>query len=321
MIIVTGALGFIGSCMVSKLNESGHRDNLLVVDNFYNHKKEVNLNGKRIREWVHRDIFIDLFQKMGDSIDAVYHLGARTDTTEQDSTIFDQLNIDYSKSIWKICTEFEIPLVYASSAATYGNGENGYDDKKKIDGLQPMNPYGQSKQDFDVWAMKQKKTPPKWVGLKFFNVYGPNEYHKGRMASVIFHAYNQIKKTGKLKLFKSHRKDFKDGQQSRDFVYVKDVVQACEWVMNNELKNGLYNIGTGTARPFEELGKATFKAMGKKINIEYIDTPEDIRDTYQYFTEAKMDKLTKAGYPDSWMNLQEGATDYVKEYLMKGNYY
>jgi len=320
MIVVTGASGFIGSCLVRGLNDLGIRD-IMVVDDFYKHHKEINLDKKRVREWVHRSIFLPLFEKMAGNIEFVYHLGARTDTTEQNSTIFDELNVAYSQAIWKICTEHQIPLVYASSAATYGNGEFGYDDSKSIKKLKPLNPYGQSKQDFDLWAEKQKDTPPKWVGLKFFNVYGPNEYHKGRMASVIFHAYHQIRKTGKLKLFRSHRDDFEDGQQSRDFVYVKDLVKACLFFKDQDVPSGLYNIGTGKARPFLDLGKATFAAMGIDPVIEFIDTPEDIRGTYQYFTEAKMKKLMDAGYKEKWMSLEEGTDDYVKGYLIGGRKY
>ncbi len=321
MIVVTGASGFIGSCLVRGLNDLGHKD-IMVVDDFYNHHKEINIEKKLIREWVHRQIFLELFEKMGGSgIEFVFHLGARTDTTEQDSSIFEELNVEYSKRIWKICTEHQIPMVYASSAATYGDGAQGYDDTKAIKKLKPLNPYGQSKQDFDLWVENQKETPPLWAGLKFFNVYGPNEYHKKRMASVIFHAYHQIKKTGKLNLFRSHKKEYEDGQQSRDFVYVKDVVKACLFFLDNKATSGLYNIGTGKARPFLDLGKATFAAMGIEPEIEFIDTPEDIRDNYQYFTEAKMGKLKKAGYTEKWMSLEEGVEDYVKEYLVGRKYF
>ena len=320
MIIVTGASGFIGSCLVRGLNDLGIRD-IMVVDDFYKHHKEINLDKKRVREWVHRSIFLELFEKMAGNIEFVYHLGARTDTVEQNASIFDELNVAYSKAIWNICTEHQIPLVYASSAATYGNGDFGYDDKKSIKKLKPLNPYGQSKQDFDLWVEKQKETPPKWAGLKFFNVYGPNEYHKGRMASVIFHAYKQIRKTGKLKLFRSHKEGVKDGHQSRDFVYVKDLVKACLFFRDHDAPSGLYNIGTGKARTFLDLGKATFAAMGVEPDIEFIDTPEDIRGNYQYFTEAKMKKLSAAGYEESWTSLEDGAREYVEAYLIGGRKY
>jgi len=231
------------------------------------------------------------------------------------------LNVDYSKKMWNLCADNNIPLVYASSAATYGMGEQGYDDNHEvIEKLVPLNPYGDSKNDFDKWALKQEKTPPFWAGLKFFNIYGPNEFHKSRMASVIFHSFNQITKTGAMKLFASHNPDYKDGEQLRDFVYVKDVVSVCLFLMDQKAENGLYNLGTGMARTFVDLTKATFKAMGKEADISFIPTPEDIRDKYQYFTEAKMDKLKRNGYTKEFYTLEEGVTDYVQNYLMKEEY-
>lgn len=319
MIVITGAAGFIGSCLIRHLNDLGHND-LLLVDEFKSIPKIPNLNAKEFSERIDRTRFLERIDEYKDRIAFVFHIGARTDTTEMDQSIFQNLNIDYSKSIWNFCTKNNIPLVYASSAATYGGGEHGYDDNHEIEKLRPLNPYGQSKQDFDVWALTQEAQPPKWAGLKFFNVYGPNEFHKGRMASVIFHAYNQIKATGKLKLFRSHRDDYADGQQSRDFVYVKDLVKACTFFMDETAPNGLYNIGTGKARPFYDLGVATFQAMGEKVNIEFIDTPADIRDTYQYFTEANVQKITQAGFGLAWTGLEEGVKDYVQEHLMKGKY-
>jgi len=323
MIVIPGAAGFIGSCLVKKLNDLGHLREILVVDDFYKDYKESNLSGKFVLDWIHRDIFLDWFQKYPKRVKFVFHLGARTDTTEQNWDIFQTLNLNYSKRIWDICAENKIPLVYASSAATYGLGEFGYKDDHDIIGkLKPLNPYGKSKNDFDIWALKQKKQPPHWAGLKFFNVYGPNEYHKKRMASVIFHTARQIKATGEMKLFRSHRPDFKDGEQNRDFIYVKDVVDVCHFFYEKWQKegkelpqNGLYNLGTGKARSFLDLATATFKAFGKKPNIQFIDTPEDIRDTYQYFTEADMSKLRQAGYEKSFFSLEEGIQDYVKHYL------
>jgi ADP-L-glycero-D-manno-heptose 6-epimerase len=321
MIVITGALGFIGSCLVRKLNNEGHINDILVVDDFYKDKKARNLEHKDmkfIREYIHRDIFLKWFEKGHNLVEFVFHMGARTDTTEKDMSIFDKLNLNYSKKIWEICSANNIPLVYASSAATYGLGEQGYEDKHQIvDKLKPLNPYGVSKNEFDKWALAQKTQPPYWAGLKFFNVYGPNEYHKGRMASVIFHTARQIKKTGKMKLFRSHHPDFKDGEQKRDFIYVKDVVDICFWLYKNRPENGLYNVGTGKARTFHDLAANTFKAMGLDPNIEFIDTPEDIRDTYQYFTEADMGKLKKAGYDKAFYSLEEGIEDYVKNYLLE----
>ncbi len=321
MIVVTGAAGFIASVLVGALNDEGETD-LILVDKFEREDKMKNLANKQFTELIDRDVFIDWFNVNAKEVEFVFHIGARTDTTEFDKSIFDKLNLNYTKSIWKICAQNDIPLVYASSAATYGGGELGYDDNHEIvEQLKPLNPYGESKNDFDKWALKQEKTPPNWYGLKFFNVYGPNEYHKDRMASVIFHSYNQIKKTGGMKLFRSHRPDFKDGEQLRDFVYVKDVVEVMLFFFEYEAESGLYNLGTGKARSFLDLAKATFKAMGVKENISFIDTPEDIRDKYQYFTEANMQKLLNQGYAVPFYDLESGVEDYVQEFLMKGDYY
>ncbi len=318
MIVVTGALGFIGSCLVKKLNDEGNTRNLMVVDDFYKQYKEPNLQNKFIREWIHRDIFLEIVKKMPSKIDFVFHLGARTDTAEQNKAIFDKLNLNYSKAIWNFCTENQIPMIYASSAATYGGGEHGYKDEHKIvSKLKPLNPYGESKNDFDKWVLKQKKTPPFWAGIKFFNVYGPNEYHKGRMASVVFHTVSQIKATGKMKLFRSHKEEIKDGEQMRDFVYIKDVVDVLYFLYKQQKNSGLYNLGTGKARSFLDLAKLTFKAMDLKPDISFIDTPVDIRENYQYFTEADMSKLKKAGYNKPFYSLEKGIEDYVKNYLLK----
>ena len=261
-------------------------------------------------------------------IDFVFHLGARTDTTEFDYSILEKLNVDYSQQIWNYCSEKNIPLVYASSAATYGDGELGYKDDHDLPfKLNPLNPYGRSKNEFDKWALKEKKQPPNWYGLKFFNVYGPNEYHKERMASVIFHSFNQIRSTGMVKLFRSHKPEYNDGEQLRDFVYVKDVVGICFWLMSrvNETAgippSGLYNLGTGKARTFKDLVAAIFKNLGKEPVIEFIDTPMDIRDKYQYFTEADMSKIRKAGYKEEFYSLEKGIETYVKNFLNGHKYY
>lgn len=317
MIVVTGAAGFIGSCLVRKLNNEGHL-NLIVVDDFSRDDKNRNLLKKSYIASVWRDEFPDWLERMHASVGVVFHLGARTDTTEKDVAIFDKLNLNYSKRVWEICTKYQIPLIYASSAATYGLGELGYNDNHDIvNKLKPLNPYGQSKNDFDAWILQQTSSPPIWYGLKFFNVYGPNEYHKGRMASVIFHTARQIKATGGMKLFKSHRPDYEDGEQSRDFIYVKDVVNVCHWLWQNRPANGLYNLGTGKARTFLDLATNTFRAMNLEPNISFVDTPEDIRDTYQYFTEANMSKLRAAGYDMPFHSLEAGIEDYVKSYLVK----
>lgn len=318
MIVITGALGFIGSSLVTYLNEKGHNTDVLVVDDFYKDYKEVNLNKKFIREWVHRDIFLETFSEIASQISFVFHLGARTDTTSKDKAIFDKLNVEYSKSLWNICAKHNIPLVYASSAATYGDGSNGYSDNhKNIKKLQPLNAYAKSKHQFDLWALKQKTAPPFWAGLKFFNAYGPNEYHKKRMASVVFHTAKQIKETGEMKLFRSHKRGIKNGEQARDFVYVKDIVKVLYFFFKNTKKpSGIYNVGTGKARTFNALAKHTFKSMGLKPSISYIDTPKDIRKNYQYFTEADISKLKKAGYKSKFSTLEAGIEDYVKKYLV-----
>ena len=321
MIIVTGAAGFIASCLISKLNQGGFKD-IVLVDDFSNPKKNKNFEGKTYSQKVDREKFIPWLRENEHLVQFIFHIGARTDTTEFDKAIFDKLNLNYTKAIWEICVEFGIPLVYASSAATYGLGELGYEDNHEIvQQLKPLNPYGKSKNDFDKWALTQEKQPYFWVGLKFFNVYGPNEYHKGRMASVIFHAFNQIKETGAMKLFQSHNPNYKDGEQLRDFVYVKDVVEVCFFLLNHRKNSGLYNLGTGKARTFLDLVNNTFKALDKKPNISFIPTPVDIRDKYQYFTKANMNKLKAIGYDKPFTTLEEGVADYVKNYLVDNNYY
>ena len=336
-ILLTGAAGFIGSYLLGYLNKQGYK-NIIIVDDFNEEDKWFNFDSKQFLAKIEREYLFDWLVKENPAIHFVFHLGARTDTTEFDYSILEKLNVEYSKKIWNYCTEKNTPLVYASSAATYGSGEFGYKDEHDIvEKLEPLNPYGISKNEFDKWALKQSSHPPFWAGLKFFNVYGPNEYHKERMASVIFHAFNQIRTTGKVKLFKSHKPEFKDGQQLRDFIYVADVAAVCYWLMNEigsqkseigdqtsdlrHLTSGIYNLGTGKARTFEDLAKATFAGMGKTSVIEYIDMPEDIRDKYQYFTEADMTKLQHAGYKESFYSLEDGIGDYVKNFLLKKEYY
>ena len=321
MIVVTGAAGFIGSCLVSHLNKAGYT-NIVAVDDFSKNEKDENLNGKTLVAKVGRDDFMSWLGEYGEEVEFIYHIGARTDTTEFDTKIFDKLNLNYSKDIWNLAVKYNIPLVYASSAATYGLGEHGYkDDHSIVDKLKPLNPYGDSKNNFDKWILTQVTEPPFWAGLKFFNVYGPNEYHKGRMASVIFHAFNQINKTDRMKLFRSHNENYKDGEQLRDFIYVKDVVNVCLFLMEQEQSSGIYNLGSGKARTFLDLTKNTFSAMGKEAMIGFVDTPLDIRDKYQYFTEADMQKLYAAGYKTPFHTLEEGVTDYVSNYLIEGRFY
>ncbi len=320
-IVITGAAGFIGSCMVSFLNQQGF-ENLILVDEFDDKQKELNLLHKKYLARVEREDFFNWAQKEKPDVDFVFHLGARTDTTEFDYSVHQHLNVEYSQKIWNYCTINNIPLVYASSAATYGEGELGYhDDHDIIEQLHPLNPYGVSKNEFDKWMLHQEDHPPFWAGLKFFNVYGPNEYHKGRMASVIFHSFNQIKENGKVKLFKSHKAGYEDGEQLRDFIYVKDVIEVCHWLMQNQPASAIYNLGTGQARSFNDLVRSTFAGLDLQPNIEFIDMPEDIRDKYQYFTEASMDKLKAAGYTKEFYSLEKGVDDYVRNYLSKNTFY
>ncbi|PIP54934.1 MAG: ADP-glyceromanno-heptose 6-epimerase [Bacteroidetes bacterium CG23_combo_of_CG06-09_8_20_14_all_32_9] len=315
MIVVTGAAGFIGSVLVSRLNKENFKD-IILVDDFTKIDKAANLEGKIYTAKIHRKDFFSWLNNNHKFVQLIFHIGARTDTTEFNRSIFDELNFRYSQNVWKACVKYGLPLIYASSAATYGNGEFGYnDDEILIPKLKPLNPYGESKNNFDLWALKQISKPYFWTGLKFFNVFGPNEYHKERMASVVFHAYNQIKATGKMKLFRSHKESFADGEQKRDFIYVKDVIDVLFFLMYQRKNSGIYNLGTGKARTFIDLVNATFKAMKLTPVIKFIDTPIDIRDKYQYFTEAKMDKLRTIGYITPFTSLEDAINDYVNNFL------
>ena len=321
MIVVTGAVGFIGSCLVEKLNLLNLK-NIVVVDDFSNHDKNKNLAGKFYSQAIDRSNFILWLENNYDTVSIVYHLGARTDTTEFDYEILEKLNENFSKSVWTLCAKHDIPMIYASSAATYGLGEFSYDDNHAlVNKLNPLNPYGKSKNNFDKWVLSQQEGPSFWVGFKFFNVYGPNEYHKKRMASVILHAYKQIKDTGQMNLFKSHNPNYKDGEQLRDFVYVKDVIEILSKLVKIKISNGIYNLGTGVARSFNDLVNITFSSLGLTANINFIDTPKDIRDKYQYFTQANMKKLNLAGIKHDFMPLEEGVSDYVKNYLLRNRYF
>lgn len=312
MIVVTGAAGFIASNMVEKLNQNNF-NNIVLVDKFDNPAKEINLVGLRFTQKVDRNDFFEWLDQNFEDVEFIFHLGARTDTTEFDRKLLWELNTDYTKEVWKKCVAYQIPLIYASSAATYGLGELGYkDDEALIPQLKPLNPYGDSKNEFDKWALQQDSKPFFWVGLKFFNVYGPRESHKGRMASVVWHAYNQIKETGGMKLFRSHNPEYKDGEQMRDFVYVEDVCDVMYWLMHHRKDSGIYNMGSGKARTFLDLVKAVFAAMGKEENISFIDTPADIRDKYQYFTEADMGRISRIGYGKRFTQLENSIANYLR---------
>lgn len=318
-IVITGAAGFIGSCMVSFLNHKGLTD-LILVDDFSNPTKMKNLEGKEYSKLIDRNEFLIPYHFQ--NVEFVFHIGARTDTTEFDVEVFNELNLNYSKEIWNYCVEFQIPLIYASSAATYGDGSQGFDDDEfAMASLQPLNPYGDSKLHFDQWVHAQDEKPPFWCGLKFFNVFGPNEYHKGRMASVVLHAFHQIKENGSLKLFQSHHEDYKDGEQKRDFIYVKDLLELMWFWYESRSNSGIYNAGTGKAETFLSLAHAIFNALDQKAHIEFIPTPLDIRDKYQYFTEANMQKSYEAGFTGTFTSLEEAVSDYVRNYLQSSIYY
>lgn len=322
MIIITGAAGFIGSYLTGKLNRAGVTD-LHLVDDFSAVGKAPNYLDKQYRMKTDRSLFPGWLEKHHREVSFIYHIGARTDTTEFNMTVFDTLNLNYSKQLWELCSRFGIPMIYASSAATYGAGELGYSDTDPDLSyrLTPLNPYGVSKNEFDKWALAQTTTPPAWYGFKFFNVYGPNEYHKGRMASVILHSHRQIRESGMMKLFRSHRSDYRDGGQLRDFIYVKDVAEVMMWFMENRPDSGIYNLGTGRARTFLDLGNGVFRALHREPVIEFIDTPVDIRDKYQYFTEADMQKLRNRGYTKEFTSLETGVEDYISNYLEPGLFF
>lgn len=312
-VIVTGGAGFIGSCIIRELNDFGVED-IVVVDNIASTDKWKNLVNKKYIRYYNKNNFLNELYNFKD-FDYIIHMGACSATTEKDFDYLNINNVEYTKTLWNFCVENKIRFIYASSAATYGDGRFGFDDKNEITDLIPLNGYGYSKQLFDIWAKKQTKKPLQWVGFKFFNVYGPNEYFKGSMASVIMHGYNSIKKSNHIKLFKSYKEGYGNGEQKRDFIYVKDICKVIKFMIENKEVSGLFNLGTGEARSFYDLAKATFDALSLNENIEFIDMPENIKEKYQYFTQAEMDKLRKVGYNDKFYSLEEGIKDYVQNYL------
>ena len=316
-IIVTGGAGFIGSCVVRTLNDNGIGD-ITIVDNIGQTDKWMNMRNKRYIQYINRDDFLTRLPEFTENTTHIIHMGACSATTEKDFDFLYKNNFEYTKTLWNFCADNNISFIYASSAATYGDGSKGFDDKEDINNLLPLNGYGYSKQLFDIWAQKQKKSPKQHVGFKFFNVYGPNEYFKGSMASVIFHSFNQIIENGRVRLFKSYKEGYKDGEQLRDFVYVKDICKVLMFMINNPQISGLFNLGTGKARSFYDLALSTYKAMGIEPKIEFVDMPENIRAKYQYYTQANMEKLRDIGYKEDFYSLEDGAKDYVQNYLMKG---
>lgn len=325
MILVTGAAGFIGSVIVKELNDGGQVD-LLLCDHFESGEKWKNLRDLKYSSFVQvEDLFNHEIWKKQGGLRAIYHMGACSDTTELNMDFLYKNNTEFTNKLLSLAADKNIPIVYASSAATYGAGEQGYfDDHDGIKHLKPLNKYGYSKQLSDEWILKQKKKPKVWFGVKFFNVFGPHEYHKGKMSSVVYQSYHQINECGEVKLFKSHRPDYKHGEQLRDFVYVKDVVKVMiDLIAAGEKKpalSGIYNLGTGEARSFHDLVKATFKAMDKKSKIVFIDMPLELREQYQYFTQAEMAKLKRALPKFKFTKLEDAVADYVGKHLMKEKY-
>lgn len=312
MIIVTGAAGFIGSALVWKLNKEGI-SGLILVDEALTPEKKPNIENKKYMDFIEKDKFLSLVSscKIGKKIDAIFHLGAVSSTLVTDEAYLKKNNVEYSQKLAEYAVKNSIRFIYASSAATYGNGENGYSDEdENTYKLRPLNAYGRSKQEFDLWALKNG-LGGKIAGLKYFNVFGPNEYHKGEMRSIIAKSFDEVVKTKKMRLFRSHKKEYKDGEQKRDFIYVKDAVEATYYFFLNRGKNGIYNVGTGKARSWNDLAKALFKALDMPARIEYFDMPENLRPRYQYFTEAETAKLRKAGYKENFMNLEDSVKDYA----------
>jgi ADP-L-glycero-D-manno-heptose 6-epimerase len=316
----------IGSMIAWHLNTQMNFDDFVIVDDLINEQQENNFNKRKFIEYIAKD---DLEKYLNDkkNVSAVIHMGAISATTESNFNRLLQSNIRFSQALWHWCAENKVPFIYASSAATYGDGSVGYDDNEsELDKLSPLNAYGYSKHFFDRWVQlelsKNQPTPPQWCGLKFFNVYGPNEYHKGRMASVVFHSFNQFKETNQIKLFKSEHPSYADGMQVRDFIYVKDAVKIIIFFLNNNNFSGLYNAGTGNAETFKALAEAVLiNTKGQPNDIKYIEMPNDLKGKYQYYTQATMNKINSIGFNDNFMNLKEGVTDYLENYLLTSDRY
>ena len=322
MIVLTGGAGFIGSVMLRKLNEAGHKD-VLVVDTFDHFENIRNLKGKSFSHFSEKDYFPDFLRTHlnGSDVDAIIHMGAITSTTETDKALLTRNNYEYSKQLAEWCFQHDTRFIYASSAATYGDGSLGFSDANEMTArLKPLNLYGESKREFDAWLIENSEAT-RACGFKFFNVFGPNEYHKGAMASLVFKAYHQIMRDGALRLFKSADVRYKDGEFKRDFIYVMDSVDVMMWALGNPKVNGIFNLGTGHARSWNDLAGAMFAAMDVPLNILYIDMPENIRNAYQYFTEAEMSKLRNAGYSKPFQSLEDSVRDYARNYLMQPDQY
>jgi len=325
MIVITGGAGMIGSITAWHLNTVLDRDDLIIADRLTQPDQWQNLVHRRYANYLDKDELLPWLEGSHEKIDAVIHMGAISATVERDFNKLVQDNIRYSQQLWDWCARNGVPFLYASSAATYGDGSHGYDDESGIDALRPLNGYGYSMQFFDQWALRQVRekhpTPPQWCGFKFFNVYGPNEYHKERMASVALHSFSQFRELGTVKLFKSNKPEFDDGMQLRDFIYVKDAAAIVAYFLSHPEKSGIYNVGTGQARAFKDLATAVMTSVGRKPSITYIDMPQDLHGRYQYFTQASVEKLREAGYTQAFYSLEEGVADYVQNYLMQPDPY
>ena len=315
-VVVTGGAGFIGSCIVRMLNHEGI-DDVIIVDNIASTEKWKNLYNKKYREYIHKNNFLEQLNKGKlKSISAIIHMGACSSTAQVNFDYLWENNVLYTQALWKYCTKNEIPFIYASSAATYGMGEKGFSDAiNKINELRPLNAYGYSKQVFDQWLMKQKERPPQYVGLKFFNVYGPNEYCKGKMASMVYHGYRQLKETGKIRLFRSENENYADGEQKRDFVYVKDVCNVILYFIKDSEYSGIFNVGTGRAQTFFDLASAVFHSLGKETSIEFFSMPIELKEKYQYHTQADITSLHNIGYTSPFFNIEQGVEDYVQNFI------
>lgn len=319
MIILTGGAGFIGSCFLWKLNQQGEKE-IIVVDHNDSAVKMRNLEGKAYTDYFEKDIFIKKVEsgKLPQKVEAVFHVGACSSTTETNADYLQKNNTDYSRVLCEWALKNNVPFYYASSAAVYGDGSLGYSDEDEVTlKLSPLNLYGKSKHAFDLWLVRNGLTG-KVVGFRYFNVFGPNEYHKGDMRSLVVKAYEQIKKDGKIRLFRSYKPEYRDGEQKRDFIYIKDCIEIMYDFYRNGRVKGIFNLGAGRARTWNDLASAIFAALGMKPNIEYIEMPAVIRDKYQYFTEADLTKLNKSRISFSFTPLEKAVADYVKDYLEKG---
>ena len=326
MIILTGGAGMIGSMVAWHLNNEMNFNDFVIVDDLVNEQQEYNFNKRDFVEYIKKDDLKKYLSKK-QNISAVIHMGAISATTESNFNRLLESNIRFSQQLWHWCAKNKVPFIYASSAATYGDGSFNYNDNEsELDQLNPLNAYGYSKHFFDRWIQlelaKKQPAPPQWCGLKFFNVYGPNEYHKDRMASVVFHAFNQYKESKQIKLFKSEHPSYKDGMQVRDFIYVKDAVKVIIFFLNNSKFSGIYNVGTGNPETFKALAEAVLSNnTGNTDEIKYINMPNDLKGKYQYYTKARIDKIRSIGFGDNFKNLNEGVTDYLKNYLLTSDRY